>query len=400
MKASVILKNSREKSLLRRHPWIFSGAVTKIIGSIQPGETVDILSSKGKWLASGAYSPFSQITVRVWTFNPDEDISQEFFHTRLKQAFNSRSLLMKNNNLTACRMVNAESDGLPGLIVDRYTDFLVCQFLSAGAEHWKQEIVASLKSLMPHAEIYERSDADVREKEGLKPCAGVLSGQEPPEFVEIQENDLFFLADIRRGHKTGFYLDQRDNRAALAAYAENAEVLNCFAYTGGFGIYALKYGAAKVTNIDSSADALALCERNIALNDLDIAAVENVESDVFQILRKYRDSRRQFDVIILDPPKFAESRGQLERAARGYKDINLLAFKLLRPGGILFTFSCSGLMTPELFQKIVADAALDAKCEAQIIQQLGQASDHPIALNFPEGHYLKGMVCRAGNMVP
>ncbi len=394
MKASVILKNGREKSLLRRHPWIFSGAVTKIIGSIQAGETVDILSSKGKWLARGAYSPFSQITVRVWTFNPDEDITPEFFHARLKRAFSSRDPLMKHSTLTACRMVNAESDGLPGLIVDRYADFLVCQFLFAGAEHWKQDIADGLKSLMPRAGIYERSDADVREKEGLKPCAGVLSGQEPPDLVEIQENEVCFLADIRRGHKTGFYLDQRENRAALAAYTENAEVLNCFAYTGGFGVYALKYGAAKVTNIDSSADALAICQRNIALNALNTAAAENVEGDVFQILRKYRDSGQQFDVIVLDPPKFADSRGQLERAARGYKDINLLAFKLLRPGGMLFTFSCSGLMTPELFQKIVADAALDAKCDAQIIRFLGQAADHPTALNFPEGHYLKGLAVR------
>lgn len=395
MKDSVILKNSREKSLLRHHPWVFSGALAKIIGNPQAGETVDILSSKGKWLARGAYSPCSQIRIRVWSFNPDEEITAEFFYSRLKLAFDSRRFLIKNHNLNAYRLVNAESDRIPGLIVDRYGDFLVCQFLSAGSEHWKQEILSALKSLMPRAlGIYERSDADVREKEGLKTCTGLLFGKEAPELVEIRENELYFLVDIRKGHKTGFYLDQRDNRAEFAAYAENAEVLNCFSYTGGFGIYALKYGATRLTNVDSSAEALTLCQHNIDINGLDGSRSENAEGDVFQILRRYRDSRQNFDAIVLDPPKFVESAGQLERAARGYKDINLLAFKLLRPGGVLFTFSCSGLMSPELFQKIVADAALDAECEAQIIRRLGQASDHPLSLNFPEGHYLKGLVCR------
>lgn len=393
MITSAILKPGREKSLLRRHPWIFSGAIARIKGSPRPGETVFILSSEGDILARGAYSPHSQIAVRVWSFNPDENISPAFFRNRLETAINARSSMMKNSN-AACRLVNSESDRLPGVIIDRYADFLVCQFLSAGAEYWKEHIVRELEELVPHSGIYERSDADARKKEGLRPCTGLLSGKEPPEVLEIEELPLRFLTDIRNGHKTGFYLDQRDNRAAMDEYAAAAEVLNCFAYTGGFGIRALKYGAAKVTNVESSAAALDMCNRNIQRNGLDSEKTENIAGDVFHVLREYRDSRREFNLIVLDPPKFADSRSQLERAARGYKDINLLAFKLLRPGGVLFTFSCSGLLSAELFQKIVADAALDAKQDAQILRRLGQSPDHPAALNFPEGNYLKGLICR------
>jgi 23S rRNA (cytosine1962-C5)-methyltransferase len=391
---SVILKPGREKSLLRCHPWIFSGAIARIEGSPRPGETIFILSSEGDILARGAYSPHSQIAVRIWSFNPDEDISPAFFRNRLQAAINVRSSMIKHSD-TAFRLVNAESDRLPGVIIDRYADFLVCQFLSAGAEYWKKHIARQLEELISCAGIYERSDADVRKKEGLAPCTGILAGNEPPELIEIEEAPLRFLVDIRNGHKTGFYLDQRDNRAAIDEYAAGTEMLNCFAYTGGFGIRALKYGAAKIINAESSAPAVDICNRNIQRNGLDSEKVENIEGDVFHVLRGYRDSRREFDLIVLDPPKFAESRSQLQRAARGYKDINLLGFKLLRPGGILFTFSCSGLMAPELFQKIVADAALDAKRDAQILRRLGQAPDHPTALNFPEGNYLKGLICRA-----
>jgi 23S rRNA (cytosine1962-C5)-methyltransferase len=392
--ASVILKAQREKSLLRRHPWIFSGAIAKIHGSPQSGETVDILSSDGKWFGRGAYSPSSQITVRVWTFNREEEVSPALFRSRLQRVVESRLFLLKKYDTDACRLVNSESDGIPGLIVDRYGDFLVCQFLAAGAENWKQTIVDQLTELVPQAGIYERSDVTVREKEGLPEHTGVLYGQEPPELVEIREGPSRFLVDIRRGHKTGFYLDQRDNRAFVAEYAESSEILNCFSYTGGFTVAALKGGAVSVTNIDSSAGALELGLRNIRLNGLDIAKVTNTEGDVFTIMRSYRDSGRRFDAIILDPPKFAGSRGQLMRACRGYKDINLLAFKLLRPGGLLFTFSCSGLVDKDLFQKIVADASLDAGREAQIIRWLSQATDHPTSLNFPEGSYLKGLICR------
>ena len=389
--AELVLKTGREKSLLRRHPWIFSGAVGKIQGAPQSGETLDILSAHGEWLGRAAYSPTSQIVARVWSFERDEEIDSAFFHLRLQQALLARQSLTAT---TAYRVVNAESDRLPGVIVDCYGEFLVCQFLTAGAEFWKTAIVQELAALMPHAGIYERSDADVREKEGLTSSVGVLAGATPPELVEIEEHGLRFLVDIQRGHKTGFYLDQRENRALLSQFASGAEVLNCFAYTGSFGVYALKHGAKRVTNIESSAEAMELARRNIELNGLNPEQVEPVVGDVFKVLRTYRNAERQFDVVILDPPKFAESKGQLERACRGYKDINWLAMRALRPGGLLLTFSCSGLMTPDLFQKIVADAALDAHRHAQMIHAMTQAEDHPVALAFPEGAYLKGLACR------
>jgi 23S rRNA (cytosine1962-C5)-methyltransferase len=408
---SVILKPDRLKSIERRHPWIFSGAIQKIDGDPQPhpGETVLICAPDGTPLASGAYSPQSQIAVRVWTFDPNESVDPNFFRARLERALQARSFLehfpspsttsasssvSRPPSLSAYRLVNAESDGLPGLVVDRYGAYLICQCLSAGAEHWKREIVTLLAELHPHAGIYERSDVDVRAKEGLPPMVGVLAGEPPPDLVEIDEYICRFAVDVRNGHKTGFYLDQRENRALVAEYAAGREVLNCFAYTGGFGVWALKGGAARVTNLEASAAALELARHNVELNGLDSVKVENVVGDVFQVLRQYRDSRRQFDLIILDPPKFAESRSQVEKAARGYKDINLLALKLLRPGGLLFTFSCSGLISADLFQKIVAGAALDSGREAQIIRRMTQAPDHPVALNFPEGEYLKGLVCR------
>ena len=392
--ASVILKSGREKALRRRHPWIFSGAIAAVEGSPKSGETVEILAQERTRLARGAYSPRSQITVRVWTFNPDEEITPAFFRERLKRAIAYRRTLTESKDLTAVRLVHSESDGLPGLIVDRYGNFLVCQFMAAGSEYWKQEIVAQIKDLIPCAGIYERSDLDVREKEGLPRSTGVLAGDAPPDLIEIQEGECRFLVDILHGHKTGFYLDQRDNRALAAEYARGREVLNGFAYTGGFGVFALRGGAARVTHVESSSDALALAARNVELNHLNADQVESVAGDVFQVLRQYRDSRREFDLIILDPPKFAESMSQIERAGRGYKDINLLAFKLLRPDGVLFTFSCSGLISPELFQKIVAGAALDAGRDVQILRRLSQAPDHPTLLSFPEGSYLKGLVCR------
>lgn len=393
--ASISLKPTREKSITRRHPWIFSGALARIEGDPQPGETVTVRAADGTPLALAAYSPQSQIAARIWSFNPDETIDPLFLRARLQLALAARSALSPPDaSLTAYRLVNAESDSLPGVIVDRYAEFLVCQFLSAGAEYWKQDLVTLLADLHPYAGIYERSDVEVRAKEGLPPSTGVLAGQPPPAEVVIDEYACRFAVDVRGGHKTGFYLDQRDNRRRVGEMAGGREVLNCFAYTGGFAVWALKGGAVSVTNVESSAAALELASQNIALNGLDASQVENVAGDVFHVLRQYRDARRQFDLIVLDPPKFAESRSQIDGATRGYKDINLLAFKLLRPGGLLYTFSCSGLITPDLFQKIVAGAALDAGREAQIVQRLSQAADHPVALRFPEGEYLKGLVCR------
>ena len=393
MKA-VVIKRGREKSLLRRHPWIFTGAVASVEGRPQSGETVEVMLADGSRVARAAYSPASQIVARVWTFDPGEDVSLDFFRARLSRAIELRGARARTGDPGAARLVNAESDGLPGVVVDRYGRWLVAQLLTAGAERWREVIAGELERLASPAGIYERSDVDVRAKEGLDKRSGLLRGAEPPELVEIAEGGCRFLVDLRRGHKTGFYLDQRENRAAVAEYARGAEVLNCFSYTGGFGVSALAGGAARTTNVDSSAPSLELSRRNMELNGFDESASEHVEGDAFAVLRRYRDEGRSFDLAVLDPPKFAESRVQLARASRGYKDINLLALKLLRPGGVLFTFSCSGLMTSELFQKIVADAALDAGRDARIVRRLSQAEDHPVALPFPEGAYLKGFVCR------
>lgn len=392
---SIKLKNSREKSLLRRHPWIFSGAVAKVEGNPQPGETIEVYSANGDWLARGAFSPHSQILVRVWTFDPDEKVDPEFFNRRLSQAISLRQSLLTENSRPAVRLVNAESDGLPGLVVDRYADFLVCQFLSTGTEVWKATLVSELRKILTPIGIYERSDVEVRRKEGLAPVAGSLAGENPPPLIEIQEDGLDYFINVSGGHKTGFYLDQRENRRQLREFSPGADVLNCFAYSGGFSLNALRGHALHVTNVDTSADVLDLARKNHALNQFSADQADFIVADVFKLLRQYRDTQREFDLVVLDPPKFAESTRQLEQASRGYKDINLLAFKLLKPGGILFTFSCSGLMVPDLFQKIVADAALDAGREAQIIRHLFQAADHPTGLNFPEGSYLKGLVCRA-----
>ncbi|MDD2390373.1 MAG: class I SAM-dependent methyltransferase [Desulfobacterales bacterium] len=393
---SIILKTKREKSLLRRHPWIFSGAVKQIEGHPAPGETVDILSPDRTLLGQGAYSPSSQMIVRVWTFDPDEPVNASFFRSRLEKVIQTRRFLYRNCDWKhlGCRLVNSESDGLPGLIVDRYADFLVCQFLTTGAEFWKDTLTELLNELVPNQGIYERSDANERKKEGLDTRTGLILGQEPPDLVEIHEAGYRFFVDIRNGHKTGFYLDQRVNRGVVAGFAKGMDVLNCFAYTGGFAVAALKAGAVRVVNVDSSADALAIARRNMELNGLNPELAQNEEGNVFKVLRTYREQNRQFDMIILDPPKFADSRSSLMRAARGYKDINLLAFRLLKPGGLLITFSCSGLVSRELFQKIVSDAALDEKKDAQILQRLSQAPDHPIGLNFPEADYLKGLICR------
>lgn len=392
---TVILKPKREKSLLNRHPWVFSGAIARLEGQPQPGDTVEVLAADGRWLARGAYSPHSQIRIRVWSFDPAETIDSVFFERRLQQALDLRRQVLTGTDTDACRLVSGESDGLPGLIVDRYDNWAVCQFLSTGVEHWKPIIVRSINDLIPGLlGIYERSDVDVRKKEGLGMTTGRLSGGKPPDLVDIEENGCRYRVDVKSGHKTGFYLDQRDNRACVAAYARGAEMLNGFAYTGGFAVAAIKAGAAHVVNIDTSAPALELASTHVTLNGLDSTRVDHVTGDVFSLLRRYHAAGRTFDVVVLDPPKFVKAQGDLMRASRGYKDINRLAFELLRPGGTLFTFSCSGLMRRDWFQKIVADAALDAGRHALILDRLNQSPDHPTALNFPQGSYLKGLVCR------
>ncbi|MFH1103143.1 MAG: class I SAM-dependent methyltransferase [Pseudomonadota bacterium] len=391
---SVILKPGREKSVLRRHPWIFSGAIKLIEGSPQTGETVEVLSSEGKWLAFGAYSPTSQIPVRIWTFSSSEKIGLSFFFLTLKRAVEARRTLTSSHQFTAFRMVNAESDGIPGLIVDRYGEFLVCQFLTAGTEFWKNEIISALNEIFPSKGIFERSDVDVRRKEGLPPATGVLCGLSPPNPIEIKEGNTRFLVDVYKGHKTGFYLDQRENRMAVADYSHGADVLNAFSYTGGFGIWCLKGGAKHVTHIDTSKNALSVAKEHADINGFTSEKVTYLEADVFQVLRRFRESSHRFDIVILDPPKFIESKSHLKQGSRGYKDINMLAFQLLNPCGLLFTFSCSGHMESDLFQKVVAGAALDAGRDARIIRRVSQPSDHPVALNFPEGDYLKGLLVR------
>ncbi len=394
----IILKPGREKAVLRRHPWIFSGAIAEVDGDPGIGETVDVLDAGGEFLARGAFSPESQIRVRLWTWDPDERVDGEFFRARLVSSISrrqdSRRLIADGGLLSAVRLVHAESDGFPGLIVDSYANTLVMQVLSAGVERWRETVADHLMELTGADRIFERSDVEVRKLEGLPLRIGTMRGDDPVDRLQIEENELKFWVDVSRGHKTGFYLDQRFNRLRVRAFAAGRDVLDCFSFSGGFALNALAGDAASVTAVDSSTDALALAEENRALNDLPDEKVAWMEGDVFKVLRKFRDARRDFDMIILDPPKFAHTSSQAQKAARGYKDINLLAFKLLRPGGVLVTFSCSGGISTEFFQKIIAGAALDAGVNAQIIERLTQSPDHPIALNFPEGEYLKGLVLR------
>lgn len=393
--SQIILKTGREKSVLQRRPWIFSGAVDRVEGNPTSGETVAVVGADGQPLGWAAYSPESQIRARMWTADPAQTVDAAFLRSRLAAALEMRARIVPAGETDALRLVHAESDGIPGLVVDRYGDTLVMQCLSAGIEIWREAIADLLLEMTGAARLYERSDVDVRRLEGLAERTGWVRGEPlSNDRVQICENGVKFWVDVAHGHKTGFYLDQRRNRARVGALASGREVLNCFAYTGGFAVYALAGGAARVTSVDTSADALALGRENVALNDLPEERAEWVEADVFHLLRKYRDQARSFDLIVLDPPKFAPTAAQVEQAARGYKDINLLAFKLLRPGGILATFSCSGGVTPDLFQKIVSGAALDAGVDAQILEKMEQGPDHPVALNFPEGHYLKGLICR------
>jgi 23S rRNA (cytosine1962-C5)-methyltransferase len=428
----ILLQAGREKSLLRRHPWIFSGAVASVNGAPANGDTLPVRSAQGQFLAWAAYNAGSQITARVWSWREEEVINAEFFRSRIKAALAARdtlSLSTRHNKLkpvrpelveghekgssvglvqastssarTECkdsngaRLIHAESDGLPGLIVDQYGDVLVMQIGSAGAERWRDTCADILQELCDPVCIYERSDSDSRTLEGLELRNGILRGT-LPDNVEVVENGLRFKVDVASGQKTGFYLDQRDNRALTKTLVHNKDVLNCFCYTGGFSLYALRGGAKSVLSIDASGDALRIAEGNLARNGLNAARAEWQEADVFLALRKLRDQGRSFDLIILDPPKFAPTTAFAEKAARGYKDINLLGFKLLRPGGILATYSCSGGISEDLFQKIIAGAALDAGVDAQIVHYLHASADHPVLLSFPEGAYLKGLVLRVG----
>ena len=393
--AELRLKINREKSVVRKHPWIFSGAVQAVVGNPGSGETVRVISAEGEDLGYGAYSPQSSICVRMWNFDVKQEIDEAFIANKMRIAINlrnSRNFFNTDNN--SCRLINAESDGVPGLIVDMYADLLVVQFLSAGPERWKDTIIRNIISLTGKENIFERSDVEVRKLEGLPLQKGVLSGEKPEGPIEIIENKKRFLVDVVNGQKTGFYLDQRYNRRLIKQYTTNSQVLNCFSYSGAFAVYALEGGAQHVTSIESSQEAIGLAKKNIVINDLPEDKTSWINGDVFKELRLLRDKGLSFDMVILDPPKFAPTTAQVRSASRGYKDINLLAFKLLNPGGILATFSCSGGIDRLLFQKIIAGAALDANVDAKILEHLSQGADHPVALNFPEGAYLKGIICQ------
>ncbi|MGP0920770.1 23S rRNA (cytosine(1962)-C(5))-methyltransferase RlmI [Serratia sp. CY81166] len=394
MTVRLFLAKGREKSLLRRHPWVFSGAVQRVEGKALSGETIDILDSQGKWLARGAYSPESQIRARVWTFQQDEEINIDFFIRRLQQAQSWRDWVAQRDGLDGYRLIAGESDGLPGITIDRFQNFLVLQLLSAGAEYQRPALLSALQHCYPECSIYDRSDVAVRKKEGLQLAQGPVLGDLPPELLPITEHGMKLLVDIQQGHKTGFYLDQRDSRLAARNYSAGRRVLNCFSYTGAFAVSALMGGCAQVISVDTSQAALDIARQNVELNKLDLNKAEFVRDDVFQLLRNYRAQGEKFDLIIMDPPKFVENKNQLASACRGYKDINMLALQLLNPGGILLSFSCSGLMPTDLFQKILADAAVDAGRDVQFIEQFRQAADHPVIATYPEGLYLKGFACR------
>jgi 23S rRNA (cytosine1962-C5)-methyltransferase len=390
---TVWLKPGREKSLRRRHPWVFSGAIERVDGQAQAGATVDVVGSSGDFCGRGAYSPSSQIRARIWTFEANEAVDAAFFRRRLSRAIESRRRLALLDPRGACRLVFSESDGLPGLIVDRYGEYLVCQFLSAGADAWRATIVELLGELCEPRGIYERSEGGARHKEGLSSRRELLAGEEPPAELEIVTDGARLVVDIVNGQKTGAYLDQQRNRDRVAAHARDADVLDAFSYTGGFAIACLLAGARRATLIDSSADALELARRETAANGVGDRC-EFVAANVFDELRSVRSAGTRFDLVVLDPPKFVHSADQVAAGSRGYKDINMLGLALVRPGGVLATFSCSGHVDAALFQKIVAGAAVDAGRTAQILERLSQPADHPVATEFPEADYLKGLILR------
>jgi len=373
---------------------VFSGALHSLPSEAADGDIVRVVDDSGQFVAWGYVNRASQITIRLLSWDEDEAIDDAFLFRRLQRAVAWRRQRYGSPAAGAARLVYAESDGLPGLIVDRYAGWLVIQFLTLGSERWREPLMRWLVQEFAPEGIFERSDVDVREKEGLPLRAGPLWGPTPPPEVAIEEGGYRFLVDLAHGQKTGFYLDQRVNRQRVAAYSPGRELLNCFAYTGGFGIYAAGSGAAQVWHVDTSAEALELAQRNTQLNGLPAPADHFVERDVFQLLREYRDRGQLFDLIVLDPPKFAFAQSQVERACRGYKDINRLAVQLLRPDGILATFSCSGVISQELFQKVIFGAALDARRDVLIVETMSQAPDHPVLLSFPEAAYLKGLICR------
>lgn len=387
------LRPGREKSVVRRHPWVFSGGVAKVTGDPAPGDTVVVKAADGRVLGRAAYSPQSQLVARLWTFDDHTAVDGDLLAARVHAAAARRAALRARTD--GVRIAFAESDGLPGVTADRFGDWVVVELTAAGADRWRDALADTFAALPGVRGVYERSDAAVRAKEGLAERTGVLRGDEPPELVEITEDGRRYAIDVRRGHKTGFYLDQREARAVVAARgAGAARVLDVFAYTGGFSVAAYAGGATEVVTVDSSGPSLALAGENLRRNGFVTTGL--CEADAFAELRARRDRGERFDLIVLDPPKLANSAGQVDKASRAYKDLNRVALGLLHPGGHLATFSCSGAVSDDLFQKIVFGAALDARREAWIVQHLHQAEDHPVALTFPEAAYLKGLLLQVG----
>lgn len=407
MSGAVQLAAGKEKPVRQRHPWVFSGAIREMRGAPAPGDVVDVIDDRGAWLARGYYNPKSQIVVRILTWDPDEPIDASFWASRLRAAAELRSVLGLAQTggageggggaqTTGYRLAFAESDQLPGLIVDRYGDWLSVQFLTLGVDARRKLLTDLLMELFRPAGIVDRSDPIARRQEGLRTDAGLVAGREPPPGFTITEHGLRFPVDLLGGQKTGFYLDQRENRRVVAQFARGRRVLNAFSFTGAFAVHALAEGATHVTNVDTSFEALEGAEEALRLNGFDPdSQAEAILGDAFQVLRSFRDEGRRFDLVISDPPKFARSKAEVDGALRGYKDINLLGMQLLAPGGILATFSCSGLVAPDLFQKVVFGASIDAGRDVQVIGRLTQGPDHPLLLTFPEGEYLKGLLARA-----
>lgn len=384
----VILKHGKDKAVRNRHPWIFSGAVDQMDSELVKGDIAEIYAADNAFLGVGYFNPESQIVVRMLAFEKAV-IDDSFFEKKISEAVKLRERLLSAGT-NAYRLIHAEGDFLPGLIVDRYADHLVVQISTAGMEKWKAAIVKALTKHFPNASVYEKSDVESRKHEGLARAIGVLAGNEPPAALEIQENGLLFDVDIKNGQKTGFFLDQRENRMLVKDLSAGRKILNCFAYTGGFSVYAAKGGASSVLSVESSALAVELGKRNLEKNGFSGEKFKWVQEDVFEFLRK---GDERYDLIVLDPPAFCKSKQQVQHAARGYKDINMLAMKKLAPGGLLFTFSCSGHISPDLFQKIVFGAAKDVGRNVRIIKKTGQPFDHPVNIFHPEGEYLKGLLC-------
>jgi 23S rRNA (cytosine1962-C5)-methyltransferase len=390
----VILKKGKEKAVQHRHPWVFSGAIEKVKGKPDNGEIVRLLNAKDEFMAYGFYNDQSRVALRLLEWDESITVDEAWWRRKLGVAVAARSYILQDGVTDTCRLVFSESDFLPGLIVDKYADHLSLQILTSGMENIKPIIIDELQKLLNPASIFDKSDASSREHEGMQPSFGILAGAQPPALVEVVENGIRYGINIAEGQKSGFYCDQRDNRRIVASYAKGKDVLDSFCYTGGFTLNAFKQGAQSVTSVDSSALAIETLKSNLELNGFAGADHRSVQSDVNKQLRKFREDGEMFDIVILDPPKYAPSRSALDRAARAYKDLNRLGMLILKPGGLLATYSCSGAMDMTTFKQIIAWAALDAGKQVQFIHQFCQPGDHPVSATFPEGEYLKGLLCR------